>query len=549
LALFLGMAALVLVIACANVANLQLVRAVARQKEIAVRQALGAGRRRVVRQLLVENVLLALAGGACGLLLALCLDRVVCRGLSGIASVRIHAGLHPRALLFAAGVSLVTGVAFGLAPAVQLVRRNIIPHLKESAGYGALPGRSWNSYRLLVVAQIAVALVVMAFSVLCLRSVMGLHRTDPGYDTRQILVVRLDLDSWLLDRPDLCRLMEDLRERVSRWPTVAAAGLAVCPPVSEMSGGRNVIDIEGTETPVKGEINWQVNTVGPGYFQTLGQALLAGRSFTAQDGPDAPRVIVVNEVMAKQYWPNQNPLGKRVRFLVGEGEEPDVREVVGVVKCVKLRSILEEPTPIAYLALDQQPKKLWKMTPVLLVRAGGDPGPLVPMIRREAAAAGTPAALDIRTVAQRISGLLMTQQILSVILNLFGAVGLLLSATGIYAVMAYAIRQRTREIGIRIALGARGRDVVIPVLLRGTLLLTAGLSLGGALSLAGTRLLAGRLGQIRQWDKYFLQGIYTWDPVTYAITILVVVAVTLTACYLPARRAARVDPMVALRYE
>jgi len=389
----------------------------------------------------------------------------------------------------------------------------------------------------------------MVFSVLCLRSLIGLHRTDPGYDTRQILVVRLDLDGWLLDRPDLCRFMADLRERVSRLPTVASVSLAICPPVSETSGGRNVIDIEGAETPLKGEINWRLNTVGPGYFQTLGQAVLAGRVFTAQDGPDAPKVIVINEVMAKQYWPNQNPIGKRVRFLVGEGEAADVREVVGVVKCVKLRSILEEPVPIAYLSLDQQTNKKRKATPVLLVHTGGNPHALIPAIRKEAVAIGVPAALDIRTVAERISKLLMTQQLLAAILNLFGFVGLLLSGTGIYAVMAYAVRQRTREIGIRIALGARGRDVLTPVLLKGALLIVLGLGLGFGLSLAATRLLASRLWQIRQWDQYFLQGIYTWDPATYVCTALVIAVVALLACYVPARRAARIDPMIALRYE
>ena len=557
LGLFLGMAVLVFVIACVNIANLQLARAATRHKEIAVRQALGAGRRRVLRQLLVENVLLALAGGACGILLAVCLGHWICAVLTRIASatplpsdqLNLTGGLHLRMLLFALGISLTAGIAFGLAPALALLRRDVVVALKESAGCADLPARRWNPHSLLVVGQIALSLVVMAFSVLCLRSLIGLHHTDPGYDTRQILVARLDLDGWLLDRPDLCRSMADLQERVSRLPGVASASLAVCPPVSETSGGRNVIDIEGAEVPLKGEINWRVNVVGPGYFQTLGQALLAGRVFTARDGPEAPKVIVINEVMAKQYWPSQNPIGKRVRFFVGEGEDADVREVVGVVKGVKLRSILEEPAPIAYLALDQQTSKKWKATPVLLVRTQGDPHAVIPTIRQEAVALGVPAALDIRTVAERISGLLRTQQLLAAILNLFGFVGLLLSATGIYAVMAYAVRQRTREIGIRIALGARGQDVVVPVLLRGTVLLIIGLGLGVGLSLAGTRLLASRLWQIREWDRYFLQGITTWDPVTYAGTILVIVAVTLTACYLPARRAARVDPMVALRCE
>ena len=246
------------------------------------------------------------------------------------------------------------------------------------------------------------------------------------------------------------------------------------------------------------------------------------------------------------YWPNDSPIGKRVTFISGGEGGTEVREVVGVVKAAKVRSILEESTPLAYLPLAQRPLGF---PPVLLVRVAGDARAWFPALREVVKALGPPLPCDIRTVAERVSGLLLPQQILTVILNLFGFVGLLLSATGIYAVMAYAVRQRTREIGIRIALGARGQDVMMPILRRGALLLMVGLGLGLGLSLAGTRLLASRLPQIREWDKYFLQGIYTWDPATYAGTILVTVAVTLTACYLPARRAAKVDPMVALRYE
>jgi len=549
LAVFLGVATLVFVIACANIANLQLARAITRHKEIAVRQALGAGRSRVLRQLLVESVLLALIGGACGILLATCLDRIVCAVLTSIAPVRITAGLHLRALLLALGISLAAGVAFGLAPALAMIRRAVIPVLKETVGSVELPAHRCNPHSVLVVAQIAVALVVMVFSGLCLRSVLRLQHTDTGYDTRQILVVRFDLEGWQVDRPDLYRFLEDLQERVNRLPQAASTGLALCAPVGEASGGRTIVGIEGAVTPVTGEIPCRTNVVGPGYFQTLGQAVLAGRDFTVRDGPDAPRVILINEVMAERHWPNQNPIGRHISFRVGPGQEPDVREVVGVVRCVKLRSILEEPMPIAYLALDQQRKSTPKVTPVLLVRTGGNPHGLIAAIRREASAPGTPAALDIRTVSQRIWGLLITQRILTGILNAFGAVGLLLSATGVYAVMAYAVRRRTREIGIRIALGATGRDVLTPVLLRGILLTVLGLGLGLGLSLAGMRVLVSRLPQIRRWDQFFLQGAGTWDPLTYAAAALVIAAVALLACYLPARRAAKVDPMAALRCE
>ncbi len=217
-----------------------------------------------------------------------------------------------------------------------------------------------------------------------------------------------------------------------------------------------------------------------------------------------------------------------------------------MVRSAKVHSLLEESKPIAHVPMVQHKVPF---RPVLLIRATGNPRSLIPALQGVVKALGPPLPCDIRTVADRVSRLLLPQRIVTVILNLFGFVGLLLSATGIYAVMAYAVRQQTREIGIRMALGARGQDVMVPLLLKGTVLLTMGLCLGVGLSLAGTRLLASRLGQIRQWDRYFLQGVYAWDPVTYVGATLVIVVVTLAACYLPARRAARVDPMMALRYE
>jgi predicted permease len=556
LALFLGMAALVLVIACANIANLQLARAATRQKEIAVRQALGAGRGRVLRQLLVESLLLALAGGVCGVLLAACLDRVICTSLTrmifanGSVELRacLHPGLHPRVLLFALAISLTTGIAFGLAPAQQLVRRSIVPTLKESAGFVDLPTRRWNPHSLLVVSQIAVALVVLVCSGLCLRNLIGLRSVDPGFDPAQVLAVSYE-DNWLFNQlgPEHNRFMEDLRERVSGLPGVKSANLSIHIPLAGGGVGMTpVTHLEGFDLPPGRSVVQEFGMVGPGYFQTLSQSLLTGREFTAGDGPEAPKVMVINEVMARRYWPNESPVGKRVTFSRGREKLAEVREVVGVVKAAKVRSILEESEPIAYLPMAQRPSGF---PPVLLIRVTGDARSLIPALREEVKALGPPLPCDIRTVAERVSGLLLPQRILTAILNLLGLVGLLLSATGIYAVMAYTVRQRTREIGIRIALGARGQDVIVPVLLRGTLLLIIGLGLGVGLSLAGTRLLASRLGQIREWDKYFLQGITTWDPATYAGTILVIAAVTLIACYLPARRAARVDPMVALRCE
>ena len=299
--------------------------------------------------------------------------------------------------------------------------------------------------------------------------------------------------------------------------------------------------IEGYDLPPGKTRTLHFGMAGPGCFQTLGQTLLAGRDFTVHDGP----VMIVDEVFARHYWPNQDPIGKHITLNAKLGQATPVREVVGVVKAVKLRSILEESRPWAYISLAQCPE----CTPALLVRTDDDPKSLVPMVRKEAMAIQPAPNCEILTVAERVWGLLLPQRILTGILNAFGLTGLLLSATGIYAVMAYAVKQRTREIGIRIALGAQDRHVLVPVLLRGSLLLTLGLGLGLALSLAGTRLLASQLPQIRAWDKFFLHGIPVWDPLTYVGAALAIGVVTLTACYLPARRAAKIDPMEALHYE
>jgi len=552
LGLFQAGAALVLLIACANIANLQLARAATRHKEIAVRRALGAGRGHILRQLLVESMLLALAAGGLGILLALGLDRAICAALPRIVSsnidpalqVHLSPGLPGRVLLFAVAISLATGIAFGLTPALQMIRRNVVPALKGTAGYADLPVRRWNPHNLLVVAQIAVAVVVLVCSGLCLHNLVGLRSIDPGFDPANVLTA--GFEGWAFDRPDLGRFMDDLRERVIGLPGVMSASLSLCVPLSESGSMTEATHIEGFEIPPSRELTQHLGIISPGYFQTLSQTLLAGRDFNTQDGADCPKVMVVNEAMARRYWPNQNPIGKRVTLSGGRDKPDEVWEVVGVVEAVKVRSILEESRPIAYLPIAQRPSAI---APVLLIRGTGDPRSLIPAIRREAAALEPPLPLEVRTVAERVSQLLLPQQILTGILNSFALAGLVLSATGIYAVMAYAVRQRTHEIGIRMALGARGRHILGSVLLRGAILLIAGLSLGLGLSLAGARLLANLLPLIREWDKFFLRNVHTWDPATYAGATLVIGVVTLGACYFPARRAARTDPMTALRCE
>jgi predicted permease len=554
LALFLGIAALVLVIACANVANLQLSRAATRQKEIAVRRALGAGRRRIVRQLLVESLILALAAGACGILLAAGLDRIICAALPKLVSadmpvelqLHIATGLHPRALVFAMAISLGTGIAFGLTPALQLVKRDVVPSLKESTGHIDLPARRWNPHNLLVVGQIAVAVVVTVCSGLCLRNLIGLKCTDPGFDPARIIAISLSHDVWPThDRPELRRFMEDLRERVSQRPGVRSAALTLSVPLSESGGMTQMTHVEGFDLPPGSRPNLHHGMVTPGYFQTLGQTLLAGRDFTVHDGPDAPGVMIVDEVFARRYWPDQDPIGKHVTLTSSMRQGTPIRRVIGVVTAVKLRSILEESRPWAYFPLAQHPR----FCPAILIRTDGSPRALIPMIRDEAAAIQPALACDVRTVAEVLGQLLLPQRILTAILNSFALVGLLLSATGIYAVMACAVRRRTREIGIRMALGAETRQVVQSVLGRGAWLTVTGLGFGLGMSLIVLRVLRSQLTGLQDWDKFFLCGINLWDPLILAAAPILVLMVAILACYVPARRAAKVDPMTALRYE
>ena len=433
-----------------------------------------------------------------------------------------------------------------MTPALQLIRRDVVPALKEPTGCTDLPALRWNPHNLLVVGQVAVAVVVTVCSGLCLRNLIGLKRTDPGFDPAQVVAVSLTVEMWPVhDRPDLRRFFEDLQTHVARMPSVRSTGLALSVPLSEGGGMTQMTRIDGHDLSAGQKRSLHFGMAGPGFFQTLGQTLLAGRDFTVRDGPDSSLVMIVDELFAQRYWPGQNPIGKHVTLASAMGQRNAEREIVGVVKAIKLRSILEGTRPWAYFPLAQYPK----YTPALLIRTDGNPRPLVPMIRKEAAAIQPAPTCDVGTVADRIWRLLLPQRILTGILSSFALVGLLLSASGIYAVMAYAVRRRTREIGIRIALGAQNRHILMPVLRRGVVLLVAGLGLALTMSLSGVWLLSHQLGRIRQWDRFFLQDAHTWDVTTYAAACIVIATVALLASYIPARRAAKVDPMVALRYE
>jgi predicted permease len=555
-ALLQAITAMILLIACANVTNLLLARGTTRQKEMAIRVAVGASRGAVIRQLLVESTLLALLSGACGVLLALWLTHLL-RGAIPIADLlSIPVGMDGRVLAFALAASLATALVCGLAPALRASRPGLVAALNDGAGRVRMLTRRWSLRNLLVVVQVAVTLVVLAVGALCIRSLGKLRMADPGFDASRLVAVSVDLGRGPGRNAEAHRVLTDLRERVAAFPGVQSVSLASRVPLSE--GGRNKTGakrIDNFQIPSGEEfVSWEYTLVGPGYFQTLGVPLVRGRDFTPQDGPGAPKVMIVNELMAQQYWPNQDAIGKRVTLGWDE-----VREVVGVVQAVKLHSIREEPIPMSFwpLAQPMEVKSLppalqaaYAVRPVMLVRLAGDPKAVVSLVRKELESTGVPpTACDVRTLTERLSDLLAPQRMIGGILNVFGLVGLLFAATGVFGVMAYEVNQRTREIGIRMALGAQWGDVLEVIVRKGAILTLAGLGLGLVVSAVPIALLEAFMPEIRQTDQYFLYGVHAWDPLTYAVAALVVGLAALAACWLPARRAARVDPMVALRHE
>jgi predicted permease len=548
-ALVQAVTALVLLVACANVMNLLLARGITRQKEIAIRVAIGARRSHVIRQLLTESILLALLSGASGVLLAHWLTSVLRSALTMARMVNMPVGVDGRVLAFGLLASLATGLVCGLVPALRASRPNLVSALNEGSGILTAFARRWSFLNLMVVIQVAIAIIVLAFGALCLRSLERLWVADPGFDTTRILAASVDTKRELSSH--LGQMFTELRDRVAGYPGVEAVCLAASVPLT--MEGRNKTGLERIEQfqmpPDEKSLSLDYSLVSPGFFRTLGVPLLRGRDFTSRDGPGAPSVMIVNELFAHRFWPNQDPIGKHVTVM---GKEREEREVIGVVKTVKLNSIRVEPFPLMFWPIDQ-PRRgtpVGDIKPVLLVRTTGDPNGVASLVRREMESASLdPVVIDVRTLRDRLSEVYRPQRLIAGILNAVGLVGLLFAATGVFGLMAYEVSQRTREIGIRVALGAQRGDVRNFVLRKGAVLTLAGLVLGIGLSLVPIRLLLTFVPEIRQSEKYFLYGVHAWDPIPYAGAALVVVLVALAACWIPARRATRVAPTVALRCE
>lgn len=531
--LLLVTAALVLLIACANLANLQLARATGRTREVAIRLALGAGRGRIVRELLGESVLLACGGGVLGMVVAVWLVAVFGRFRPANATIELGSGLDLRVLLFAFGVSVLTGVLFGLAPALRASRPQLVPELK--GGMGATEPRvsRWNLRGALVVLQVALSLLVLVSAGLCVRSLRNLRQLEPGFEPSRVVLMSLDLGLNNYSRPQAREFYVRLIERVRTLPGIEAASLALTTPLSGSAPGMSVERVEGYQ-PGPGERPvGDFNIVAGDYFRAVGVPIRQGRDFSAADSAKGPAVVVVNEAFARRYWPGQDAVGKR---LWQHGPDGGVAtEVVGVVGSTPNRRLTDSPRPAFFFPLTQKPEAA--MT--LVVRTGLEPAGTIGLLRELVKSLDSNVPVfGVRTLAEQKDGSLALQRMAATLLGGFGLLALLLAALGIYGVLAYSVSRRTREIGVRLALGAQVGDVLRLVLRRGLGLTGMGLALGLLAALATTRLLGG-----------FLFGIQPLDPVTIGTVITLLALVALLACWLPARRATCVDPMVALRAE
>lgn len=536
LLLMFGAVGCVLLIACANVANLLLQRATTRRREIAIRAALGAGRGRILRQLLTESLLLALGGGAIGWLLAMWGTKLLI-SLAPIGLPRApESGLDMRVVGFAVLVSLATGVIFGLAPALQAAKADLNEALKDSA---KVSGGRGNRFRnALIVVEVALTLMLLVCSGLLLNSFLRLQRVDPGFDTHNVLTFRIELPAARYSQEtQVAQFYQELISRLEAAPGVKSVSAISDLPLSSYRGVTG-FTIEGIATtpdkPFPYIADW--GAVTPGYFETMGMRLIKGRDFTPRDVPRSTQVAIINETLARRYFPNQDPLGKRIMPALKSGDRGDRGcEIVGVVSDYKHASLREAPPPTIILPHGQLPFP----TMTLVVRAANDPNNLIGVVRKEAQALDSELPVfNIRTLDQYLASSVAKPKFSALLLGLFAGLALILSCIGLYGVMSYAVAQRTHEIGIRMALGAQTRDVMKLVVRQGMWLTLLGAAIGVAGAVALTRM-------IKSW----LFGVSPTDPLTFAVAALLLAIVALLSCWVPARRAAKVDPMTALRFE
>jgi putative ABC transport system permease protein len=534
-----------LLIACANIANLLLSKAASRRRELAVRLAIGASRARLVRQLLTESVLLSLIGGLAGLGLAWALIEAfkAAPPPPGALPVAIEFGIDRRVLAFSFGLSFLTGIVFGVVPALKASRVGLVPALKDVSDDSGERVRRFNLKNAVVVAEVALALPLLIAAGIFVRSLVSAQTIDPGFDAGKLVTAPLNINLLRYTRVQGRDFYRTVVERVEHLPGVESASTA---RVAVLTGGGRVLGllVEGREgsdersmsegggfaTTDPTRIN--ANVVGPGFFRTLGIPLLAGRDFSREDIEDRPLVTIVNETAVKTHFAGESPIGKRISF---GGRQGPWREIVGVVRDSKYGSLGEAAMSLAYLPVAQNHET--GMT--LYVRATVPPGSLAATIRREIQAIEPNLPVpNIQSMGETIGTSLYAARMGAWLLGSFALLALMLAAVGVYGVLAFSISRRTREMGIRLALGAERRDVFLLVLRDGMRVVGIGVALGLAAGASGAHSLAS-----------FLYGVPTLDLLTFVVTTVVLLAVAFVACTIPARRAMRVSPIAAIRCE
>jgi predicted permease len=540
----------VLLIACANVANLMLVRASGRRRELATRAALGAGRGQIVRQLLTESLVLALTGG----LLGLVLGATGVRLLLAMAPTYIpHVGENGTAvvpdmhvLMFTLGVSVLTGILFGLAPAISASRPNLVAALNESSSRSGVGFRNGKLRSALVISEMALALILVIGAALLIRTFMKLQAVDPGYDTRRVLTMAMSISGDRFQKTaGVAQLVRDGTDRLTALPGVTDAAAACCLPLDGGFGlPFNIVGRPKGDAPFTGGGGY--DTVSWNYFNTFKIPLLRGRMFTEQDNGAAPGVVIINEALAKHYWPKGDPLKDRMEIAPGAGPafaEP-ARQIIGIVGDTRSRSLDSPPDEMMYTPIAQMPDGMTalnsRVAPLMwIVHTRVEPHSLAaPMAEALRVASGGLPVAHIRTMEEIVVLNTSRRRFNMLLLTIFGASALLMAAIGIYGLMAYSVQQRTQEMGIRMALGAQASHIRNMVIRQGMVLALIGVVIGIAGAFGLTRFLAS-----------FLFDVKAWDPLAFVLTPLLLGAVALLAVWVPAQRAVRVDPMTALRFE
>ncbi|MBV9144842.1 MAG: FtsX-like permease family protein [Acidobacteria bacterium] len=530
---------MVLLIACANAANLLLSKSASRTAEMAVRTAMGAKRSRFVRLVLTESVLLAGLGGGIGFLLAIWTGPLILRLKPADLPVALNVAPDWRVLVYTLAVSLLTGLVFGMAPALRSSAVSVSSAINRGAHGG--DGSKSRLRSVLVIGQVAVCMVLLVGAGLCLRSLLNARSIDPGFAFHHTVSAEFDLRAAGFDDESGRLFRQQVLDRIEGLPEVDRASVIDHLPLGQHTivtfTRQNAQEQHGVETDVASTL--------PGYFQTMGISMLRGRDFLNTDSANAPRVVIVNEALAKAIWPNQDPIGKLLVVPVGpgpmnpeksKGPDPSLtpREVVGVVKTGRYRSLGEEARPFVWLPLTQN----YEPWSALVVRTTGDPQTLVNAIQKEFAALNPNLNVHVETLKEHMQLPLFPAQAAGALLGGFGFVALLLSTLGLYAVVAYSVSRRTREIGVRTALGAQKQDVLKLVIGQGAKLAAIGVGIGILGAFACTRVLVE-----------LLYGVRALDPLTFAGISALLIVVASVASYVPARRAARVSPIEALRYE